>query len=103
MTQCTNCKGLGWITYFDSYGERQYPDCAVCDGTGKVKLVEAGGCAPLDTSQLGPIKVDVSADAARARIVREALRSLRDHARAFEILAVEASDEALAKLGRLLK
>lgn len=66
---------------------------------------------PLDTSILGPIRVEPNAVAERARVVREALRSLdRDYLgypREVRILAFDlantAPDEMLAKLGRLLK
>lgn len=64
---------------------------------------------PLDMSTLGPIRVEPNAIAERARVVREALETLSvDAANAAEgealaKLVFHASDETLAKLGRLLK
>lgn len=69
---------------------------------------------PVDTSTLGPVRVDPDATAARARMVREALMEARKAAvarpggvrgdiwRAFNDLC-DADDETLAHLGRLLK
>lgn len=60
----------------------------------------------LDTSTLGPIRVEPNAIAERARVVREALRSLSNEPGCgdlFMLLGQSASDDALAKLGRLLK
>lgn len=69
---------------------------------------------PLDTATLGPIRVEPNAIAERARVVREALRHIAcDPACCAELplqdrdlawgLCTLASDETLAKLGRLLK
>jgi hypothetical protein len=64
---------------------------------------------PLDTSTLGPIRVEPNAVAERARVVREALRSLsvdstdRSECEALAMVVIWASDEALARLGRMLK
>lgn len=67
---------------------------------------------PLDTATLSPIRVEPNAIADRARVVRNALLHLADRS-ACPTLPVEdrnaafdlsgASDETLAKLGRLLK
>jgi hypothetical protein len=65
--------------------------------------------APLNTSTLGPIKVDPAARAARARVVREALEQLHhgatdeNVATGLHLVIVHASDETLVALGRLLK
>lgn len=67
---------------------------------------------PIDTSALGPVRLDPNAVAERARLVREALEALAGEAYAagepregamFDALAMLGSDAALAKLGRLLK
>lgn len=61
---------------------------------------------PLDTSTLGPIRVEPNAIADRARVVREALRSLSNEPGCgdlFCLIAQSASDDALAKLGRLIR
>lgn len=67
----------------------------------------------IDTSQLGPIKIDPAAqsDARRAKLVRDALRTVahdltlqRDHDPAHLLTQVAALDDAtLAKLGRMLR
>ena len=68
--------------------------------------------APVDWNQpfaLGPVRVDPDADAARAKVVREALTvATRDDpspdvAHYGRWVANNASDATLAKLGRLLK
>jgi hypothetical protein len=64
--------------------------------------------APIDTSKLKAIHVATDAElrTIRARVVREALRSLVNEPGCgdlFGLIASTASDEALAKLGRLLK
>lgn len=65
----------------------------------------------IDTSNLGPIKVDESITAFRAKMVREALLLISHdlekeghiyRATAFNCAAA-AQDDVLAKLGRLLK
>jgi hypothetical protein len=64
---------------------------------------------PLDTSTLGPIRVEPNAIAERARVVREALEHLRCRSgdyyeeRALRFVISAASDDTLAKLGRLVK
>lgn len=61
---------------------------------------------PLNTSTLGPIRAEPNALAERARVVREALRSMSNEPGCgdlFCLLGQSASDETLAKLGRLLK
>jgi hypothetical protein len=66
-------------------------------------------CRPLDTSTLGPIRVEPNAIADRARVVREALMAAaRDEpdyrvVASLEVAAELASDETLAKLGRLIR
>ena len=66
----------------------------------------------IDTSTLGPVRVEPRVIAERARLVREALEALAGEAYAagepregamFDALAMLGSDAALAKLGRLLK
>lgn len=65
---------------------------------------------PLDTSTLGQILCDPNAEAARAKIVRDALEAMGmrpectiDEHWAFNKLARIASNETLARLGRMLK
>ena len=68
--------------------------------------MEQATVKPLDTSTLGPIKVDADADAARARMVRAAISSLSNEfgcGDLFCLLAQSGTDAALAKLGRLLR
>ena len=66
----------------------------------------------LDTSTLGPVRVEHDADAARAKLVRDALNATakgaieRDQEEAalwLELLAERADDTTLACLGRMLK
>lgn len=67
--------------------------------------------APIDTSTLGPIKVDTSVTAFRAQVVRDALllisRELEKEGHVYRATAFNcaaaAQDDVLAKLGRLLK
>lgn len=68
---------------------------------------------PLDTSTLGPIRVEPNAIAERARVVREALRHIACDPTCAELpfqdrelawgLCTAGADETLAKLGRLLR
>lgn len=64
---------------------------------------------PLDTSTLGPIRVEPNAIADRARVVREALMAAaKDEpdyrvVACLEVAAELATDETLAKLGRLIR
>ena len=67
---------------------------------------------PLDTSELGPIKIDPNSRQAKAKVVREALVKLSEHlecqanlsgARAAYVLSTVNDDDALLFLGRLLK
>lgn len=67
-----------------------------------IERAKAGDPDPLDfTASLGPIRVDPNADAARARVVREALIETCDT----DLVNAGhyASDAVLAKLGRMLK
>lgn len=63
----------------------------------------------IDTSTLGPVRVDPDAQAARARVVREALIAATEKDPLSQVahfsrwVAHHATDETLAKLGRLLK
>lgn len=65
----------------------------------------------IDTSKLGPIRVDPDAEAARAKLVRDALNLLITEAQgeefmvlaAMDHLRTQASDVLLARLGRLLR
>ena len=63
---------------------------------------------PVDTSQLGPVRVEPAQTALHAAQVRDALREAgsicewRDRSR-FEELADYAPDEALTKLRRLIR
>lgn len=72
------------------------------------------GPAPIDWNRPlapGPVRVDVNADAARAKVVREALlelcreQKLADGHRLASALykVAQADDAVLSKLGRLLK
>lgn len=73
--------------------------------------IRSGGVRPLDTSTLGPIKVDTSARRLRAKVVREALEAVarivvdRDPqaARMLSGAGLLIDDEAACMLGRLLK
>jgi len=59
-----------------------------------------------DTSTLGPIKIEHDRVAARAKVVREALRSMSNAPAVgamFNAIAAEASDETLAKLARMIR
>lgn len=64
---------------------------------------------PLDTSTLGPIRVEPCAIAERARVVREALQcvaateGLPFEDRGWACRMADCGDATLAKLGRLLK
>jgi hypothetical protein len=60
---------------------------------------------PLDTSELGPIRVEPNQDAARAKIVKDAIREIANNSLFTywdDILTFE-SDTNLAKLGRMLR
>lgn len=56
---------------------------------------------PIDTSELGPVKIDANADAARAKIVRDAMRATGNYH--LGVAAGLCDDAVLAKLGRMLK
>ena len=67
---------------------------------------------PLDTRDLGPIRVDMNSDRIQAKLVRDALAECAKVASVHEsvdvctsvrVLQTEASDALLAKLRRLLK
>jgi hypothetical protein len=68
---------------------------------------------PLDTSTLGPIRVEPNAIADRARVVREALRHIATDPTCADLppqdrelawgLSTAGADETLAMLGRLIR
>lgn len=64
---------------------------------------------PLDTATLGPIRIEPNVIADRARVVRDALKRLsvdaadRREGEAFAVLVFYASDETLARLGRMVR
>lgn len=78
----------------------------VNDGTKQAHAV-----APLDTSELPPVRYDPISDRLKAKVVRQALEECSklafntsiDRARLWHALAVDASDEELNKLRLLLK
>lgn len=64
----------------------------------------------IDTSTLGPIKVDPNKMGTRAKMVRDAIHSLslnpaltRDERHAFGLVSYYAKNETLDLLGRMLK